>query len=174
MSDEIADANSVTILVGDNRRMHPIDRLGSLLMRVDRRRLGIFPDGWGERLSLELFERLPSIDDPIPEVDIIWGRKEEHTGLRVRRGSFASPIGDLVAPEARVVPLEMIEPAAGAARVVVLMPAWNDHGFGNRRRLARLLAERGVGSVSFDIPFYGGRRTVVEPAQPSERSPTSQ
>jgi hypothetical protein len=145
--------------------MHPLDRAASAFMRVDRRRLGVFPEGWGDRLTLELFDRLPSVSDPIHPIDVVWGRKEEHPGFRIRRGSFTSPAAELLAPESRVVPIEYMEPAAGADRVVVLMPAWNDHGFGARRKLARLLVDRRVASVSFDIPFYGARRVVPAPGQ---------
>jgi hypothetical protein len=145
--------------------MHPLDRAASALMRVDRRRLGVFPDGWGDRLTLELFDRLPAVSDPVQPIDVVWGRKEEHPGFRVRRGSFTSPAAELLAPECRVVPIEYLEPAAGAERVVVLMPAWNDHGFETRRKLARLLVDRHVASVAFDIPFYGARRVVPAPGQ---------
>jgi dienelactone hydrolase len=145
--------------------MHPIDRAASVLMRLDRRRLGVFPGGWGDRLSLELFDRLPSPEDAIADIDIVWGRKEEHPGLRVRRGSFTSPVAELLSAEGRVVPLEFLEPAVGAERTVILLPAWNDHGFDTRRKLGRLLTDRGIAVVSFDIPFYGGRRVLPEPAQ---------
>ena len=145
--------------------MHPLDRAASALMRVDRKRLGVFPEGWGDRLTLELFDRLPSASDPVHPIDVVWGRKEEHPGFRIRRGSFTSPAANLLAPESRVVPIEYLEPAAGAERVVVLMPAWNDHGFETRRKLARLLLEHRVASVAFDIPFYGARRVVPAPDQ---------
>lgn len=145
--------------------MHSIDRAAALLMRIDRRRLAVFPDGWGDRLDLELFDRLVQMpNDPEP-VDIVWGRKEEHPGRRLRRGTFTSPVSELLQPEARAVPIEVIEPASGSDRTVVLMPAWNDHGFETRRRLAHLLVDLGIGAVSFDIPHYGGRRTVPAPAQ---------
>ncbi len=145
--------------------MHPLDRAASALMRVDRKRLGVFPEGWGDRLTLEVFDRLPTSSDPIQPIDVVWGRKEEHPGFRIRRGSFTSPAAELLAPESRVVPIEFMEPAAGTNRVVVLMPAWNDHGFATRRKLARLLVDRRVASVAFDIPFYGARRVVPAPGQ---------
>jgi hypothetical protein len=150
---------------GRTATTHPLDRAASVLMRLDRRRLGIFPEGWGDRLTLELFDRLPSPSDPVHPIDVAWGRKEEHPGLRIRRGSFTSPAAELLPPESRVVPIELMEPAAGAERVVVLMPAWNDHGFDTRRKLARLLVDRRVAGVSFDIPFYGARRVVPAPGQ---------
>jgi hypothetical protein len=64
-----------------------------------------------------------------------------------------------------VVPVEHVEPAAGTDRTTVIMPAWNDHGFATRRELALLLAARGIGSIVFDVPFYGERRVVPEPVQ---------
>ncbi len=105
---------------------------------------------------------LPPAADP---AEVVWGRKEEHLGHRVRRGRWTSPVAALLVPEARVVPVEHVEPASGSRRTAVVMPAWNDHGFASRRRLAMLLAERGIGSLLFDIPFYGERRVVPEPGQ---------
>ena len=145
--------------------MHAIDRLAAIAIRVDGRRLGIFPDGWGDRSLLDATPPLIGPDDPIPEIEIVWGRKEENRGYRVRRGSFTSPSSFDLPIETRAVPLEMIEPAAGTNRVVVLMPAWNDHGFETRRKMAHLLVARGVAAAMFDIPFYGARRIVPQPAQ---------
>jgi hypothetical protein len=145
--------------------MHPIDFLGSALMRLDRRRLGIFPDGWGDRLNLELLERVPPRSEVPPEIDVVWGRKEEHPGFRIRKGWFTSPIAGLLQPESRVVTLEMVEPASGSENVVVMLPAWNDHGSDTRRKLAYLLVARGIGTVMCEAPLYGSRRVVPAPAQ---------
>jgi pimeloyl-ACP methyl ester carboxylesterase len=85
--------------------------------------------------------------------------------MRVTRGSFGSSATVELPLEVRAVPVELVEPSAGSDRVVVLMPAWNDHGFETRRVMASLLAERGIASVMFDIPFYGARRIVARPDQ---------
>jgi hypothetical protein len=140
--------------------MHLIDRLAALLVRLDRRRLGIFPEGWGDAEVLEAATTLPRCDDPISGIEILWGRKEEHRGMRITRGSFTSSARIDLPLETRAVPVEVVEPPAGSDRIVVLMPAWNDHGFETRRAMAALLAERGLASAMFDIPFYGARRVV--------------
>ncbi len=167
-------ADSIGILPGgldpfgaarQNPGVHPIDRLATILMRLDRGRLGIFPEGWGDTTTLEMIGSPPRPEDPIPELDVVWGRKEEHRGLRVRRGTFASPVSDRLPLECRPVPIEVVEPAAGTDRMVLLMAAWNDHGFATRRKLVALLAERGIGAAMVDIPFYGDRRLTAHPAQ---------
>lgn len=145
--------------------IHPVDRLAALTFAVDRNRLRVFPDGWGDETMLALMGTLGELESIAESADVRWGRKEEHPGRRVRRGHWKSPIAPLLVPEARVVPVEHVEPAAGTDRTAVIMPAWNDHGFATRRRLAVRLAERGIGSMLFDVPFYGERRVVPEPVQ---------
>lgn len=143
--------------------MHPIDRLAGFLYRLPSRRTAVFPDGWGDEEGLALFDAGFGPEPPPAEIE--WARKEEHPGYRRRRGWFSSPVGDLLPPSARAVPVEEIVPPRGSGRHVVILPAWNDHGFEERRKLAVLLAERGVGSRSFDIPFYGPRRTTAPGSQ---------
>ena len=140
--------------------MHWLDRLGGLVFVVDRQRTVVFPDGWGDRLTIELLDHPLDPSDPLEEVDIVWARKEEHRGYRSTRGTFSSPLGELLPVAARAVPLEMVEPGAGTDRTVVLLPAWNDHGTDVRHRFAVLLAQHGIASVRFDIPFYGSRRAA--------------
>jgi hypothetical protein len=145
--------------------VHPIDRLATVLMRLDRSRLGVFPDGWGDDDIVDRRHDLPAPDEPIADIDVVWGRKEEHRGVRVRRGTFASPAAEILPIDARAVPIELVQPSAESSRLVVLLPAWNDHGFETRRQLATLLADRGVGSLMFDIPFYGARRITRDGRQ---------
>lgn len=142
---------------------HPIDRLAPLAYRFNRRST-IFGEGWGDEAAFELFGFPITAADPLPELDLAWGRKEEHQGFRVRRAQFTSPAASVLPETARVVTVEWIEPAVGSDRAVVLLPAWNDEGFEVRRRLAELLAAVGVGSVIPDLPLYGRRRR-----QPDDR-----
>lgn len=142
-----------------------LDRLGALLLKVDRRRLTVFPDGWGDALGLELLDQVPSPTHPIDVPELVWARKKEHPGYRSWRGQMTSPVAPLLPPEARVVRFELIEPGTGSDRVCILFSAWNDHGLDERRKLAQLLAQRGVSSLSFEAPYYGSRRAVREPAQ---------
>jgi pimeloyl-ACP methyl ester carboxylesterase len=139
---------------------HLLDRLAALSFRVTPRASTVFPDGWGDESLLSLLTTPAVVLEPEP-LDIAWSRKEEHPGYRVRRGQFLSPVAADLPEPARLVPVEWLEPGAGGGRVCILLPAWNDHGFGKRRRLAAALAERGIASVSFDIPYYGARRVVA-------------
>ena len=140
--------------------MHPLDRIGALLSGLDRRRLRVFPDGWGQDPP----DSQAAFGATAP-LDIAWDRPAVMGPVRVRRGAFTSPVAHLLAHTARVVPVELIEPARGARGHVVLMPSWNDHGFDTRRKLASHLIESGLASVIFDIPHYGERRTVPAPLQ---------
>ncbi len=148
--------------------IHPIDFLAPVGFRLDRRSR-VFPSGWGDEAELALLDRVLTAADPVPAIDVGWGRKEEHPGFRLRRAVFPSPVAEVLPEPARVVSVEWVEPARGTRRTTVLLPAWNDEVFVVRRKLAVLLAERGVGSFIADIPFYGARR-VTPDAHPALRT----
>ncbi|MEX0756923.1 MAG: alpha/beta hydrolase family protein [Acidimicrobiia bacterium] len=137
--------------------VHLIDRLAPLGFLLDRRSK-VFAEGWGQDEHVALFGTGLTAADPLPTLDVAWGRKEEHPGFRLRRASMTSPVSDLLPHPARALTVEWIEPAQGTDRTVVLFPAWNDETFDARRKLARLLASRGIGSFIADIAFYGQRR----------------
>lgn len=140
-----------------SRRIHPIDRLAPVGFRLDRRSR-VFVDGWGDERHLALLGQGLTAADPVPDLHPDWGRKEEHSGYRVRRATLTSPVADLLPTQAAAMTLEWVEPGQGANQVVVLMPAWNDETFDLRRDFARRLAARGVATLIADIPFYGRRR----------------
>ena len=122
---------------------HLLDSLAGLLYRFGPGSTRVFPEGWGDRLTVEMLADSSSLTSaPVPAADTVWGRKEERVGLRVIRGQFTSPVAELLPPAARVVPVELLEPAVGSSRVVVLLPAWNDHGFDQRRKMAHELVEQ--------------------------------
>lgn len=135
---------------------HPFDRLAGLALRLTPGS-SVFPDGWGDRLTLELFDRFP-MQTPSDPIDVAWGRKAEHRGFRRLRGMFTSPVADQLPEQGRVVPVELMEPSVGSDRVVLLMPAWNDEGFERRRSVAELLTARGIATVMMEVPMYGHRR----------------
>lgn len=136
---------------------HPFDLFAPIWYRIDPRSR-IFTGGWGDEGLFDLLAFPLTAADPLPRVDPIWGRKEEQAGFRVRRGSFTSPAAEFLPEVTRPVTVEWVEPAFGADRTVVLMPAWNDETPATRRSIAVELASRGVGSLIADIPFYGPRR----------------
>lgn len=145
--------------------VHLIDRLAPLGFLLDRRSK-VFADGWGEDDHLALFASGLTAADPLPRLDVAWGRKEEHPGFRLRRATLTSPAAELLPLAARVLTVEWLEPAQGGTGTVVLFPAWNDESFDARRRLARLLVSHGIGSFIADIAFYGQRRLrpISQPA----------
>jgi hypothetical protein len=144
---------------------HFFDIAAGVLMRFGPARSRIFPDGWGDQETLDTLSDPSALRDAVPEVDIVWGRKEEHRGHRITRGQFVSPSAALLPPEARVVVFEQMEPPSGTAPLVTLLPAWNDHGFSQRRTIASLLLDHGIGSLIFDVPLYGSRRVTNEREQ---------
>jgi pimeloyl-ACP methyl ester carboxylesterase len=144
---------------------HLIDTAAGALLRFGPARSAVFPDGWGDELTLEMLSDPTQLTEPIPAAEVVWGRKEEHRGHRITRGQFVSPCAPMLPSDARVVSIEQIEPSSGTAPLTLLLPAWNDHGFEQRRKLATLLLDRGVGSIMFDIPLYGSRRTTSEAEQ---------
>ena len=137
-----------------------IDAGAGLLLRIGMRRSRVFPGGWGDPLTIETLSDPATILRRPDPISIIWGRKEERRGHRVIRGRFASPNAKMLPEQARAVTIEKIEPAKGSSPLIVLLPAWNDHGFARRRVLAGELLRHNIGSLIFDIAFYGTRRTT--------------
>lgn len=137
--------------------IHPIDLLAPVGFLLDRR-TKVFVGGWGAPENLLLFERGLTAADPLADLGLEWGRKEEHRGFRIRRATTTSPVADLLPPDARALAVEWIEPSQGSDRVVVLLPAWNDEQFTARRKFSTALAARGISSLIADVAFYGARR----------------
>lgn len=141
---------------------HFIDTAAGMALRFGPFRSRIFPDGWGDRLTVEMLTEPDILTEPVAGADVVWGRKQEHRGRRVTRGQFSSPLGKLLPSAARAVTVEFTEPASGTGPIAILLPAWNDHDFDQRRRLGALLLDHGIGSIIFDIPLYGSRRLTSE------------
>jgi hypothetical protein len=137
--------------------IHPIDLLAPVGFRLDRRSK-VFVGGWGDPAALALFDQGLTAADPLPDLELEWGRKEEHRGFRIRRAIATSPVAALLPHDARVMTVEWMEPSQGSDRFVVLLPAWNDENFTVRRKFATALAARGISSLIADIAFYGARR----------------
>lgn len=144
---------------------HFVDIAAGALLKLGPARSRIFPDGWGDQPTLEMLSDPTVLTEPAPDLDIVWGRKAEHRGHRLTRGQFVSPSAALLPAEARVVTFEQMEPPSGKAPLVILLPAWNDHGFEQRRTIASLLLDHGIGSIIFDVPLYGSRRVTGEREQ---------
>lgn len=145
--------------------MHPLDRAAGLLLRVGPRRLRFFADGWGDLETVAGFAgRDPTrfASDPI---DIAWGMTQAKGRVAITDGWFPSP-AQVLPERSRRAYVRRVDPAAPATRYVLLMAAWNDHGWSTRMRLARHLAELRIGSLLLENPFYGQRRPVANDEQP--------
>jgi surfactin synthase thioesterase subunit len=141
--------------------MHPVDRAASLLFRFGPASLKVFQDGWGDE---DLIEAL-AVDDTTPPpapITITWNDAVGIDEVVTRDGTFPSPADHLPAAS-RMAGVRMVAPHVPDGRLVVIMAAWNDHGFDTRTGLATRLATRGVTTVMLENPYYGTRRAWDDP-----------
>ncbi len=141
--------------------MHPVDRAAAVLFRYGPNSLKVFRNGWGDH---ELVEALAVTgDEPAPPpIQVTWETPDRSDESVTTDGTFASPAEHLPAASRRGV-VRKIEPVDGADRLVVMMAAWNDHGYRTRTGLATRLAARGITSVMLENPYYGTRRAWGDP-----------
>lgn len=138
--------------------MHVIDRVISLrytLLRVTNK---AFPAGWGDDRLLALMDTAGDFSAP-PPPEIRWGPSRAEGRLTIADGSFESHV-DALPPGARIAHVRRIDPAVADGRLVVMVAAWNDHGYATRTRLAVLLADRGITTVMLENPLYGRRKVA--------------
>ena len=141
--------------------MHPVDRAAGLFFRYGPRSLKVFRDGWGNQSLIDLLA-VGGDESPPPPIQITWDDPVRSHGVTTREGTFPSPSAHLpeVSRQARI---RMIAPEVPDRRLVVMMAAWNDHGYGTRASLADQLAAQGVSSLILENPFYGSRRANQDP-----------
>ena len=143
--------------------IHPIDRLAGLALSRGPSHLKFFSQGWGEQALIDPSETFAS--EPVP-IEIDWlSRSETSTGRIVGHGTFVSPAPHLP-HRSKVANVLSISPASPTDRVVVLMPAWNEHDPKVRVAMAKLLADKGVRSLILENPFYGTRHPDPDGGQP--------
>lgn len=141
---------------------HPIDLVGGAIVAHGPDRLRFFSDGWGDRTVIETVVVPNSEPDPIP---IEWVSASTEDEIQVSVGVFESPAA--VMPEhARHGAVTRIVPQSGSDRTVVMMAAWNEHDSRARFGIARRLAQRGIGSLVLENPYYGVRRPYDRHDQP--------
>jgi hypothetical protein len=141
---------------------HPIDLIGGAIVAHGPDRLRFFTDGWGDRAVIETVVVPTGEPDPIP---IDWVSASTEDEIRVSVGIFESPAA--VMPEhARHGAVTRIFPRSGSDRTVVMMAAWNEHDSRARFGIARRLAQRGIGSLVLENPYYGVRRPDDYDGQP--------
>ncbi len=140
--------------------MHPIDQAAGWLFRFGPATRKVFTGGWGDEDLVSELDSRRHRDRPA-ELTIDWSEDQPGDLFDTRDATFSSPAPHL--PESsRTGALRMITPHAADGRLVVLMAAWNDHGYATRTTLASLLAERGITTVMPENPYYGARGTGAE------------
>ncbi len=141
--------------------MHWMDRLVVAGSRIERIYPRLFPGGWGDAAVLDLYQEPVRSLSPSAAVDLDWIPAANRNGLLAWEASFPSPAPDL--PEAaRIAHLLMVSPVPEPDRIVLLMAAFNDHGYSTRFALARHLARLGIASVILENPLYGRRRVNAD------------
>lgn len=89
-----------------------------------------------------------------------WHRERVERGAIVREGYFPTPVGLPMPPEVRTAWFLMMLPPHDPANpppVCIHLAATSDQGYGHRKRLARILLRKGIGSVILENPYYGKR-----------------
>jgi len=147
--------------IGNNEAMHPVDRAAALLFRFGPGSLKVFQGGWGDADLMESLRVTDQIAAPAP-ISITWGDERPIADTVITDGSFPSPAAHLPAA-GRLAAVRMVAPTVPNGRLVVMMAAWNDHGYRTRTGLATGLAARGVTSVMLENPYYGARRPWDDP-----------
>ncbi len=137
--------------------MHPIDLAARGVLHLLPRRRRVFIDGWGDPALLDLLD-ITTTAAP-PPIEVVWERPRLDGEVRLRHGTFVSPISGLPAAAASAFVLG-IEREAATGKVCVMLPAWNDEGYLTRRKFAEDLAASGIGTILLEAPFYGTRRCV--------------
>jgi len=134
-----------------------VDRLVARLARKGK----LFEDGFGDVAKLRGISgeiRDYTLAREVGVEKLAWERPEKTTlGVRVRRGTFESPLARLLPPEARTAHFELLLPPRPRG-VCLLLAATAEEGFARRRLFARHLLAEGLGVASLESPLYGLRR----------------
>ncbi|MGI9528718.1 MAG: hypothetical protein ACR2NG_03330, partial [Acidimicrobiia bacterium] len=102
---------------------HPIDMLSVGILKWGPHEVRFFTDGWGDDHLLHP----PDLAElPVAPLPIQWLTAEDRGNLIVSHGAFTSPVTQLPHRAGQGSVLR-IEPRDPTNRVVVLMPAWNEH-----------------------------------------------
>jgi pimeloyl-ACP methyl ester carboxylesterase len=119
-----------------------------------------FRDGWGDEAVIdEIAQHFFDLAEP-SRIDVRWAHEESKRGIVIREGYFETPSAFPMPPQARTAWFEMLLPPHSREvrpPVVVHLAATGDQGYRHRRRLAKKLVYRGIGSVILENPYYGKR-----------------
>ncbi len=128
--------------------MHWQDRIVAQAIRLPRIYPRIFADGWGpvdDVVGIDPGATLPSVYRAQP-------KNGHFSDLR-----FLSPNAAYLPHYSRFGYARVFRPTR-TRRLVILFPAFNDHGYVTRQRLAEELAGEGIASAIIEGPLYGRRR----------------
>lgn len=143
--------------------IHPVDRASGFALSRAPARLHFFSEGWGESGLLSPSPIAGVAPKPLP---ITWlSRDVEKHGLTIDHGTFTSPSA-LLPHRSQQGSVISVSPPNETNRVVVLMPAWNEHDPKVRIAMAGHLARKGIRSVILENPYYGSRHPNPEHSQP--------
>ncbi len=123
------------------------------VLRLGPADIRFFIDGWGPE---EFLTPIDIAGTPPSAIDITWLTSAVDGDLRVTHGTFTSPFEGLPA-RARLGSAVSVMPRKEPRRIVVLMPAWNEHEPRVRTALARRLAASGIGSIILENAYFGSR-----------------
>jgi pimeloyl-ACP methyl ester carboxylesterase len=143
--------------------IHPIDRAAGAVLSRGPATLRFFTGGWGDETSLTPAPIAGTVPQPL---EIAWlSRHTEKYGLEVAHGTFTSPAA-LLPTRSLQASVISVSPPEETNRVVVLMPAWNEHDPKVRVAMAGHLARKGIRSIILENPYYGSRNPTPERGQP--------
>jgi len=143
--------------------IHPIDRAAGLALARGPSRLRFFSRGWGDA---DLLSPAPIAEIAPAPLRIAWlSQSIEPYGLTIDHGTFTSP-SDLLPDRSRQGYVISVSPPEETNRVVVLMPAWNEHDPKVRVAMAGHLARKGIRSIILENPYYGSRHPDPDHGQP--------
>ncbi|MBN2114023.1 MAG: alpha/beta hydrolase family protein [Acidimicrobiia bacterium] len=145
--------------------MHWLDGLSARALARTPPHKRVFRRGWGDPEALAAYLEEAAEAPPLPAAEVTAGPDLSWDGVKAQDLIFESP-GRYLPEAGRLARARLIHPANGNGRAVVLMAAWNDHGYGGRRKLARDLAARGIASALLEQPLYGARRADPTDEQP--------
>ncbi|GMQ93549.1 MAG: hypothetical protein BMS9Abin12_1028 [Acidimicrobiia bacterium] len=142
--------------------IHPIDRAAGFALSRGPARLRFFSQGWGDR---ELLDPAPIQESAPQALPIVWLSSDvEPDGCSIRHGTFTSP-SNLLPLRSQQGSVISISPPKETNRVVLLMPAWNEHDPRVRVVMAGHLARKGIRSIILENPYYGSRHPNPEHGQ---------
>ena len=143
--------------------IHPIDRAAAIALARGPDRLRFFSKGWGDEELLDPDSIFPADQQALP---VTWLSADvEPYGITVEHGTFTSP-SNLLPHRSLQGSVVSVSPPDPTNRVVVLMPAWNEHDPKVRVAMAGHLAREGIRSIILENPYYGSRQPDPDHSQP--------